>query len=162
MLYLLAVSPFCLFSIMSCCSNLITMVNEQQSKLQIYFSSCTIVCSSSLKRIKNQSIISFNSYLLIWVLTKTHNWVEWTAASDSLSQTKGNDINLNYRPQMQNDTGNKIGRSLFRILVKGVNNMVSIMSAVVLASTVINLVQEMWLVGDLIKHRAVLHHNTTQ
>ena len=46
-------------------------------------------------------------------LTKTHNWVEWTAASVSLSQTKVNDINLNDRPQMQNDTENEIGRSLF-------------------------------------------------
>ena len=46
-------------------------------------------------------------------LTKTHNWVEWTAPSVSLSQTKVNDINLNDRPQMQNDTENEIGRSLF-------------------------------------------------
>ena len=48
-------------------------------------------------------------------LTKTHNWVEWTAASVSLFQTKGNDINLNDRNQnqMQNDTENEIGRSLF-------------------------------------------------
>ena len=30
MLYLLAVSPFCSFSIMSCCLNVVTMVNEQQ------------------------------------------------------------------------------------------------------------------------------------
>ena len=46
-------------------------------------------------------------------MTKTHNWVEWTAPSVSLSQTKVNDINLNDRPQMQNDTENEIGRSLF-------------------------------------------------
>ena len=46
-------------------------------------------------------------------LTKTHNWVEWTAPSVSLLQTKVNDINLNDRPQMQNDTENEIGRSLF-------------------------------------------------
>ena len=46
-------------------------------------------------------------------LTKTHNWVEWTAPSVSLSQTKINDINLNDRPQMQNDIENEIGRSLF-------------------------------------------------
>ena len=46
-------------------------------------------------------------------MTKTHNWVEWTAACISLSQTKGNDINLNDRNQMQNDTENEIGRSLF-------------------------------------------------
>ena len=41
--------------------------------------------------------------------------VEWTAASVSLSQTKGDDIiiDVNNRPQMQNDTENKIGRSLF-------------------------------------------------
>ena len=39
--------------------------------------------------------------------------VEWTAASVFLSQTKGNDINLNNRPQMLNDTENEIGRSLF-------------------------------------------------
>ena len=41
------------------------------------------------------------------------SWVEWTAASVSLSQTKRNDINLNDRNQMQNDTENEIGRSLF-------------------------------------------------
>ena len=29
--------------------------------------------------------------------TKTHSWVEWTAASISLSQTKSNDKNLNDR-----------------------------------------------------------------
>ena len=54
-------------------------------------------------------------YLLLRLLnlTKTHNWVEWTAPSVSLSQTKVNDINLNDRPQMQNDTENEIGRSLF-------------------------------------------------
>ena len=46
-------------------------------------------------------------------LTKTHNWVEWTAASISLSQTKSNDINLYDRNQMQNNTENEIGRSLF-------------------------------------------------
>ena len=46
-------------------------------------------------------------------LTKTHNWVEWTAPSVSLSQTKVYDIILNDRPQMQNDTENEIGRSLF-------------------------------------------------
>ena len=46
-------------------------------------------------------------------LTKTHYWVEWTAASVSLSQTKENDISLNDRLQMQNDTENEIGRSLF-------------------------------------------------
>ena len=40
-------------------------------------------------------------------------WVEWTVASVSLSQTKGDDINLNDRNQMQNDTENRIGRSLF-------------------------------------------------
>ena len=39
------------------------------------------------------------------------SWVEWTAASVSLSQTKGNDINLIDRFQMQNDTENEIGRS---------------------------------------------------
>ena len=39
-------------------------------------------------------------------MTKTHNWVEWTAPSVYLSQTKVNDINLNDRPQMQNDTKN--------------------------------------------------------
>ena len=33
--------------------------------------------------------------------------------SVSLSQTKGNDINLNNRLQMENDTENEIGRSLF-------------------------------------------------
>ena len=49
-------------------------------------------------------------------LTKTHNWVEWTAASITLSQTKGNDINLNDRNQMQNDTENEIGRSLFQFI----------------------------------------------
>ena len=48
-----------------------------------------------------------------YYLTKTHNWVEWTAPSVSLLQTKVNDINLNDRPQMQNDTENEIGRSLF-------------------------------------------------
>ena len=37
----------------------------------------------------------------------------WTAASVSLSQTKGDDINLNDRNQMQNDAENEIGRSLF-------------------------------------------------
>ena len=55
-------------------------------------------------------------YIYIYVsiyLTKTHNWVEWTAPSVSLLQTKVNDINLNDRPQMQNDTENEIGRSLF-------------------------------------------------
>ena len=41
------------------------------------------------------------------------SWVEWTAASVSLSQTKGNDINLIDRFQMQNDSENEIGRSLF-------------------------------------------------
>ena len=41
--------------------------------------------------------------------TRTHNWVEWSAASISISQTKGNDINLNDRNHMQNDTENKIG-----------------------------------------------------
>ena len=46
-------------------------------------------------------------------LTKTHNWVEWTAPTVSLLQTKVNDINLNDRPQIQNDTENEIGRSLF-------------------------------------------------
>ena len=46
-------------------------------------------------------------------LTKTHNWVEWTAASVSFSQTKGNNISLNDSLQMQNDTENEIGRSLF-------------------------------------------------
>ena len=50
---------------------------------------------------------------LVINLTKTHNWVEWTAPSVSLSQTKVNDINLNDRPRMQNDTENEIGRSLF-------------------------------------------------
>ena len=49
-------------------------------------------------------------------MTKTHNWVEWTAASVSLSQTKVNDINLNDRPQMQNDTENEIGRLLFPLI----------------------------------------------
>ena len=52
-------------------------------------------------------------HLTVINLTKTHNWVEWTAPSVSLSQTKVNDINLNDRPQMQNDTENEIGRSLF-------------------------------------------------
>ena len=47
------------------------------------------------------------------ILSKTHNWVEWTAPSVSLSQTKVNDINLNDRPRMQNDIENEIGRSLF-------------------------------------------------
>ena len=47
------------------------------------------------------------------VFDQTHNWVEWTAPSVYLSQTKVNDINLNDRPQMQNDTENEIGRSLF-------------------------------------------------
>ena len=42
--------------------------------------------------------------------------VEWTAASVSLSQTKSNDINLNDRNQMQNDTENEIGRSLFPLI----------------------------------------------
>ena len=47
----------------------------------------------------------------VYNLTKTHNWVEWTAPSISLSQTKVNDINLNDRPQMQNDTEIKsVGR----------------------------------------------------
>ena len=41
------------------------------------------------------------------------SWVEWTAASVSLSQTIRNDINLNDCNQMQNDTENEIGRSLF-------------------------------------------------
>ena len=54
-----------------------------------------------------------NPLFSITYLTKTHNWVEWTAASVSFSQTKVNDINLNYCPQMQNDTENEIGRSLF-------------------------------------------------
>ena len=36
-------------------------------------------------------------------MTKTHNWVEWTAASVSLSQTIRNDINFNYRPQLIDD-----------------------------------------------------------
>ena len=53
---------------------------------------------------------------IITYLTKTHNWVEWTAPSVSLSQTKVNDINLNDRPQMQNDTENEIGRSLFPLI----------------------------------------------
>ena len=34
----------------------------------------------------------------------------------SLSQTKRNDINVNDRPQMQNDTENEIGRSLFSLI----------------------------------------------
>ena len=46
------------------------------------------------------------------------SWVEWTAASVSLSQTKGNDINLIDRFQMQNDTENEIGRSLFPFIYK--------------------------------------------
>ena len=39
---------------------------------------------------------------------KTHNWIEWTAASVFISQTKGNGINNNFndRLQMQNDTEN--------------------------------------------------------
>ena len=41
-----------------------------------------------------------------------------TAASVSLSQTKGNDINLIDRFQMQNDTENEIGRSLFPFIHK--------------------------------------------
>ena len=45
--------------------------------------------------------------------TKTHNRVEWTAACTSLSKTKVNDINLNDRNRMQNDTENEIGSSLF-------------------------------------------------
>ena len=59
---------------------------------------------------KPKSIISMNYF------TKTHNWVEWTAASISLSQTKGNNINLNDRYQMQNDTEIGIGRSLFLLI----------------------------------------------
>ena len=39
--------------------------------------------------------------------------MEWITASVSLSQTKENNINLNNRPHIQNDTYNKIGRSLF-------------------------------------------------
>ena len=58
--------------------------------------------------------ISENKHLKVYVdWTKTQNWVEWTAPSVSLSQTKVNDINLNDCPQMQNDTENEIGRSLF-------------------------------------------------
>ena len=52
----------------------------------------------------------------VWNLTNTHNygyWVEWTAASVSLSQTKVNNINLNDRLQMQNDSKNETGRPLF-------------------------------------------------
>ena len=61
-----------------------------------------------------QYILKFLKYIIcIDYLTKTHNWVEWTAPSVSLLQTKINDINLNDRPQMQNDTENEIGRSLF-------------------------------------------------
>ena len=56
------------------------------------------------------SIVSFSSEFIPCNLTKTHNWVEWTAPIVSLSQTKVNDINLNDRPQMQNDTDNEIGR----------------------------------------------------
>ena len=55
-------------------------------------------------------------FFVVLNLTKTHNWVEWTAPSVSLLQTKVNDINLNDRPQMQNDTENEIGRSLFRFI----------------------------------------------
>ena len=61
----------------------------------------------------SDSKIIFETFLSIPYLTKTHNWVDWTAPSVSLSQTKVNDINLNDRPQMQNDTENEIGRSLF-------------------------------------------------
>ena len=46
---------------------------------------------------------------LTYNFIKTHNWVEWTAASISLCQTKGNEINLNDRYQMENDTENEIG-----------------------------------------------------
>ena len=58
-------------------------------------------------------IISLTIKNLYMNLTKTLNRVEWTAPSVSLSQTKVNDVNLNDRPQMQNDTENEIGRSLF-------------------------------------------------
>ena len=56
-------------------------------------------------------------------MTKTHNWVEWTAPSVSLSQTKVYDIILNDRPQMQNDTENEIGRSLFPFIYKCINRL---------------------------------------
>ena len=52
------------------------------------------------------------------------SWVKWTAASVSLSQTKRNDINLNDRNQMQNDTENEIGRSLFPL---DLNNRLDLM-----------------------------------
>ena len=48
--------------------------------------------------------------------SKTYNWVEWTVASVSLSQTKGNNIDSNNRVQMQNDTESEIGRSLFTFI----------------------------------------------
>ena len=70
----------------------------------------TLVTTSSVSLSK--SIEGAND-LIYSYLTKTHNWVEWTAPSVSLLQTKVNDINLNDRPQMQNDTENEIGRSLF-------------------------------------------------
>ena len=61
---------------------------------------------------RQPNIINLYNYL-----TKTHNWVERvddsTAAIVSLSQSKVNDFNLNDRLQMQNDTGNEIGSSLF-------------------------------------------------
>ena len=66
-------------------------------------------------------------------------WVEWTAASVSLSKTKGNDINLINRPQMQNDTENEIGRQLFPyfcILVFYVLFEKRVRATVVLAITV--------------------------
>ena len=46
------------------------------------------------------------------------SWVETelSVASVFLSKIKGNDINLNDRPQMQNDTENEIGRSLFPLI----------------------------------------------
>ena len=43
-------------------------------------------------------LVIINVRILYYYSTKTHNWVEWTAASVSFSQTKVNDINLNDRP----------------------------------------------------------------
>ena len=47
------------------------------------------------------------------------SWVELTAAGVFFSQTKGNDINLNNRPQMQNDTENDIKYHIFLIIMLG-------------------------------------------
>ena len=63
-------------------------------------------------RIKHliKTVENMNQYT---IFDQNQNWVEWTTPSVSLSQTKVNDINLNDRPQMQNDTENEIGRSVF-------------------------------------------------